>query len=387
MQKSQMKTKLIGAGAVAGVALLVALVVLNNREGPQAPSVSTPDLSGHPIYSKYDFSKKANVIDIGVQPLWAPASTIIEAMKRDAVLRESLVEKGMEIRFHPFFKGVDVNFFLRRGDLEAGIGGDMPAITAAAEFKALVVGKIEEGFCAIVTTRHMLMEDLRGKRVGYAFGSNAHYALLNALSSAGLQESNVRLVSLDVNEMPDALAQSRIDAFCAWEPTPTIALTRFEHQVVIHRSLSSGYLYFSRSFAETHPEALRLILAAQFRAMRWLWRAPENLVDASRWALEAGQNLSGQAPVLSAERYGTLARAEMLGLSPMPAIPKKDLEPEGRMALEFEFLKTSGSVSSTARWDEVRSCFDRTVLQEVISAPREYRLATYQYRAEGGSEP
>ena len=52
-----------------------------------------------------------------------------------------------------------------------------------------------------------------------------------------------------------------------------------------------------------------------------------------------------------------------------------------------EFLKTSGNVSSTARWDEVRSCFDRTILREVISAPRKYRLATYQYRAEGGSEP
>ena len=64
-----MKTKLIGAGAVAGVSLLVVLVVLNNREEPQAPSVSTPDLSAHPIYSKYDFSKEANVIDVGVQPL------------------------------------------------------------------------------------------------------------------------------------------------------------------------------------------------------------------------------------------------------------------------------------------------------------------------------
>jgi sulfonate transport system substrate-binding protein len=381
-----MKTRLIGAGAVAGVALLVVLVVLNNREEPQAPSVSTPDLSVHPIYSKYDFSKEANVIDVGVQPL-LPTGTVTEAMKRDAVLREALAEKGMEIRLHHFLKGADVNFFLRRGDLEVGIGGDMPAITAAAEFKALVVGMIQQGFCAIVATKHMLMEELRGKRVGCAFGSNAHYALLNALSFAGLQESDVRLVSLDVNEMPDALAQGRIDAFCAWEPTPSIALTRFEDQVVIHRSLSSGYLYFSPSFAEEHPEALRLIVASQFRAMRWLWRAPENLADASRWTLEAGQNLSGQAPVLSAKQYGRLARTDMLGLSPMPTIPKKDLAPEGRLALEFEFLKNSGNVSSTARWDEVRSCFDRTILREVISAPREYRLATYQYRAEGGSEP
>ena len=45
----------------------------------------------------------------------------------------------------------------------------------------------------------MLIKDLRGKLIGYPFGSNAHYALLQTLSAAGLRETDVHLVRLNVN--------------------------------------------------------------------------------------------------------------------------------------------------------------------------------------------
>ncbi len=275
-----MKTKLIVVGAVAGLVLLMAVAVPRSGDNAEAPSVSVPDLSDHPIYSKYQFSEEDNVVEIGIQPLWVPTCIVAEAMRRDAVLQEALAQEGLEIRFHPFLKGADVNFFLRRGDLEAGIGGDMPALTAAASFDVLVAGLMQHGFCAVVAGRHMPMEGLRGKRIAYAFGSNAHYALLQALSSAGLEEADVRLIPLEVDQMPDALADGSIDAFSAWEPTPTIALTRFRNQVVIHRSLSSGYLYFSRSLAESRPKASAAWCGSQ-SSPSWRTRA---CIPGRRWS-------------------------------------------------------------------------------------------------------
>ncbi len=56
---------------------------------------------------------------------------ISESMKRDEVLRRVLSKQGIKIRFYSFLKGADVNFFIKRGNLEAGIGGDIPALTAA----------------------------------------------------------------------------------------------------------------------------------------------------------------------------------------------------------------------------------------------------------------
>ncbi len=336
-----------------------------------------PDLSDHPIYREYEFGQDESVIDLGTQPLWVPTSLISEAMRRDTLLQTSLAELGLRIRFHPFLKGADVNFFLRRGELEVGIGGDMPALTAAADFNVLVATLIQQGFCSIVANRHMMVSELRNKRIGYAFGSNAHHALIHALSSAGLRETDVHMIPLDVNEMPDALTEGRIDAFSAWEPWPTIARMRFEKPVVIHRNTTSGYLYFSRSFADRHPEAVRQIVASQVRSMKWLRSHKEHLLLASRWALTAGQDLSGQASVLSPEHYVALAKNDLLGISFIPIIPRKHLADGGPLDREFEFLKALGKIADTAEWDRVRSCFDHSIAEDVLSAGGRYLLYAY----------
>ena len=353
---------------VALTAALAACGVLAGCDGVKPAAIPPePDLSTHVLYSEYDFGETEDVIDVGIQPLWVPTCIITETMRRDAVLREALARRGLEIRFHSFLKGADVNFFLKRGDVEVAIGGDMPAITAAATCKVVVAALIQQGFVSIVARKHMLLTELKGRRIGYATGSNAHYALLQALASAELAEEDVRLIPLDVNQMPDALAEGTIDAFSAWEPTPTIALTRFEDQVVIHRSLTSGYLYFSRSFAENHAEAIRDVVAAELRATRWLQFRRQNLLEASRWAVEAGRNLAGPMAPLSPEQYVVLARNDLLGHTTRLAIPAADLAPHGRLAAEFQFLKGLGRISKKVGWNDVRSCFDRTIIQEVVS--------------------
>ena len=210
--------------AAVMVVLLVKPWFMSRGGGGPVPAASVPDLSDHPVYRDYHFGKADHVIDFGTQPVWLPTCMISETMRRDVLLKKALAEQGLEIQFHSFLKGADVNYFLARGDLEVGIGGDMPALSAAANSGVHIVALTQQGFCSIVAREDMLMKELRGKRIAYAFGSNAHYALLQSLASAGLRERDVRLIPLDVTEMPDALADGTINAFSAWEPTPTIAL-------------------------------------------------------------------------------------------------------------------------------------------------------------------
>ena len=382
-----MNVKRLGYAVVAGAVLLLVFASLASRRIGRAPVAAAPDLSQHPEYSQYEFGKGADVVDVGIQPLWIPTCIISEAMRRDEVLTAALAKRNLAARFHPFRKGADVNFFLERGDLEAGIGGDMPALCAAARSNVLVAGLIQQGFCAIVARRHMLLRDMQGKSVGYALGSNAHYALLEALASAGVRESHVRMVPLDVHEMPDALAQSEIDAFAAWEPTPTISGMRFKDHVVVHRSLSSGYLYFVRPFADRRPEAMRLVTAALVRAMRWLGRSEGNLLAASQWALEAGQAMWKRTPGLSARHYASLAKNDLLGVSWLPAIPETSLARGSRLYREFEFLKGLGQIPEEADWDKVRRCFDRSVVEQVVADASKLQLATYAYGRGGSREP
>lgn len=374
------------ANKVCGVLLLILVVGCagsGSSTGP-APSASTPDLSDHPVYSTYDFGPDERTVDIGIQPLWVPTNVIAEAMKHDLVLENALLEHGLAIRFHSFLKGADVNFFLHRDDLEVAIGGDMPALTAVADSDAEIVSLIQYGFCSIVARRPMLMKELRGKRIAYAFGSMAHYALLQSLASDGLQGSDVRLVPLDVDEMPDALAQGTIDAFSAWEPTPTNAISRFGDQVIIHRSLCSGYLYFSRSFVDRYPEAVRQIVAAELRAISWMENSDQNLIQAIHWTLLTGQDLSDQQSVLSTTQYITLVKSDLLGTSSIPWIPEADLEAGGRLFREFEFLQGLGMISASSNWDRVSASFNHATIEEVLSRSKEYQLDTFDYaNAEG----
>lgn len=270
------------AGAMLALSLLVYSLGIFDRSEYSSLRRLEIDLSNHPIYSAYQFGHEDKIIDIGTQPLFLPG-VISEVMKRDAILKSALAKSGAEARFHSFLKGADVNFFLARGDLEAGIGGDMPTLMACANSSVLVASLIDQHFTAIVARQSMLITELKGKRVGNAYGSNAHYALLKALASEGLGEDDVTIIPMDVGLMAEAAHNGSIDAFSAWEPIPTIAMSRYPELVPVGRSLTTGYLYFSRTFARNSPELIRFVVASQLRAMAWLTVSADNLLMASSW--------------------------------------------------------------------------------------------------------
>ena len=356
---------------------LISLSACQQQESAQSSQVEQQDLTKHPIYSKYDFGHDETVIDIGVQPLWLPTNIIVEAMKHDAILQENLKALGMRVRFHDFAKGSDVNFFLQRGDLDAAISGDMPTLVAAASGDVLVASMIQQGFVSIVAKNQMLLTELRGKRIAYAPGSNAHYALMNALSSTGIELSELQLIPLDVSQMGAALKRDEIDLFAAWEPTPSIAVSE-QNAKVVYRSLSTGYLYFSRAYAKRHPETARQIIASEIRSMGWLNASRNNIYTAIEWGIETWHRFTTAEMPLSVIQMTTLATGDILQLTSMPDIPKKELDDHGRLHKEFEFLKGMGAVEETLLWDEARSNFSNQIIADVMRAPSQYSIGQYR---------
>lgn len=385
LKNIELRHKLIG---VLLLVVVLLIITVRHRTGKieTVPDVSPPDMSDHHIYSKYEFGKTDNIIDIGIQPLEIPPGIISETMLRDTVLEDALSELGLEARFYPFLKGTDIDFFLRRGDMEVIFAGDMPTVIASTTLDVIVVTLTKMGFNSIIVREHMLLENLRGKRVAYAYGSNAHYSLLEALANAGLTEKDVRLVPLDMIEMSDALFRREIDAFSAWEPTPAAALARPDGFVAIHKTLSTSYMYFARSFAEKNPEAARQIVASQLRSMKWLQREKQNLLQACRWALVAGEKLSGEKPTLSAEQYAALAQRDMLDFMSVPMIPDNSLVTGSSLHREFEFLKDLGKISPSSDWGSTRGRFDSKIINEVMANSRKYALDKYHYDIDGNSD-
>ncbi len=345
----------------------------------QTEPAQTADISKRHIYSKYKFDKSKRVINIGIQPLWVPANLIAEVMKRDLILRDIAQKHGMEIQWYPFLKGNDVNMFLAKGDLHAGIGGDMPAITAAATMDIVIPAITQYGFISIVANKQMLISDLKGKRIGYAFGSNAHYALLDILHRAGLGEKDVKLVKMEVSMMPAALEKGAVDAFSAWEPTPTLAVKHSNKAVKIFKSISSGYFYFDYTFVKERLKITYHIIASELRAILWMQNNYDNLLTACGWVIEAYKDFIGKDLALSQEEIADLAMEDIVGMSYAPVISKEQLKINGAIYREFRFLKSLKKAPASVKWPKVYNSFNEDITQKITSESRRYKLKQFNY--------
>lgn len=332
-----------------------------------------PALATHPVYSSYQFGDDHKVFDIGTQPLFLPG-VITEVMQRDEILKSQLAVRGVVARFHAFLKGADVNFFLASGDLEAGVGGDMPTLMACANSNVVVTSLIDQHFAAIVARQPLMIPELKGKRIGYAYGSQAHHILLEALAVEGLGPDEINMIPMDVDRMADALHAGSIDAFSAWEPTPALAINKYPEFISIRRALTTGYLYFSRSAAQNSPAITRLVVASQLRAMAWLATSNEHLHTASSWALDAGRELGGDTEQVTASLLASIVRKGLLGISGSAFIIDSVLADGGALFREFQFLQTLGEIPENTNWSDIDSCFNRGLVPEIVSQPELYQL-------------
>jgi sulfonate transport system substrate-binding protein len=364
------------------VSLISVGVAHTGENEPTLPRGSSADLSRHPIYSTYRLEQDGKTVHIGIQPLWICEGNVAEVMKRDVILQRGLRELGLDIRFHAFLKGQDVDFFVRRGDLQGGMCGDMPTLAIASDTEVTVFALVDRGFNSIVANRFILLKDLKGMRIAYPYGSFSHHVLLDALSSEGLNERQVTLVPMDVAEIPEAFRRGDIEAFAAWEPAVSLALKMNPKGSVIHRSRYLGFIFFRKDFADNHPEAVRQVLASEIRAIRWIHKDKQNIRQSGQWATDAGKVFGMGKFDISSEEYSRIAM-ESCESNLVPIIPEADLQDNAHLAREFEFLKELGHIAKTSSWSEVKDKFDRSVVRELLKQPKKYHLDEFEYAIGG----
>lgn len=316
-------------------------------------------------------------VDVGIQPLGIPSGVISAVMRRDRLLQRALDELATPGQFHPFWRGPAIVPLLASRQLEAGLLGDMPTLMATVGGGALIVGLVKQTSTAIVGRGMAQVGELAGKRIAYVEGSSAHHTLLQGLRSAGLDETQVRLLPMAVTEMPDALASGQIDAFAGWEPAPAIALAAHRRNRVIFRGLTSDYLVFAQSFVDGRPESALQLAAAFVRALAWMRRSQDNLERAVRWMKADALAFSGKVLTVDDAQAARIVRQDILDVPSAPVIPGRLTTPPLRS--EFDFLVRQGRLPETARWSVVESALRYEGLTRVMAEPGRYRLSVFDY--------
>ncbi|SDB87689.1 taurine transport system substrate-binding protein [Sanguibacter gelidistatuariae] len=203
---------------------------------------------------------------------------------------------GYEIEWKLFDSGGSVNEAFAGGSIDIGLAGSSPVsrgLSAPIAYKVPwihdVIGSaealaVQDGITSIT--------DLVGKKVAVPFASTAHYSLLAALETAGVDPTTVDIIDAEPDAIAAAWSQGSIDAAYVWNPV--LAQLVSEGATILTDSAdvaASGKTTYdlavvSTKFATDHPEAVQEWVAQQSRAVE-LYRS-----DPDTWAKAVGAELS-----------------------------------------------------------------------------------------------
>ena len=322
----------------------------------------------------------ARELVIAYQPLASPGGAIMELLIRDQLLRHALARNGLTLRLRPVSHGSEAIAALRAGEVTLTTLGDMPALELAATTPVTIFAQLKQNYAMVVGPKGMTARELKGKRIGNVHASSGHFALLKVLQSAGLGEKDVTLVALPVSQMPDALAQGTIDAFAAWEPTPSLAIANAPDRLAaIGRQNTSAYLVADRTMLERHPEAGHQLAAALLRAMHRLKQA-KHLQQAVDWNLASIDKLGNGSPQHRPNQLQRVVAADLASIRYSPRLaPLTATRDAASLAAEFGFLRTLGKIPPEVRWEDIQRSINRTIVDQVVRNPGRYQTTRQAY--------
>jgi ABC-type nitrate/sulfonate/bicarbonate transport system substrate-binding protein len=251
-------------------------------------------------------------------------------------------------------------------------------VNTIATTPTAVVGLGKRNFSSIVSRDFSRLDELKGHKIGFSAGSSSHLVLMRGLKGANMTEKDVTLVPLEPAAMPDALDKGEVDAYSAWEPTPSISLARSPKNRAIYRGMSTDWVVFSREFVERDANVTQMLVAAYVRALNWMRKSKENLDRAGAWVLAESEKFNGEPAKVTAAKAIEIARKDLLEVPGAPSIPTL-VDGAPPLSREFAFLKEQGRIPPAVDESVIHEAFAFDGLRKVQGDPKKYRLFTFDY--------
>lgn len=141
-------------------------------------------------------------------------------------------------------------------------------------------------------------EDLRGKKIGTALGTDLQYFLDKFLVAYGMTENDVEVINVPPNDLVLALSNAEIDAFSIWQPLPYNAQQEMGDNIILLKppagTYEARYLVVTRQdVLKDKREAVKRFLEAFHMADEFIaanpdkakqivaedWKAPLDMVS------------------------------------------------------------------------------------------------------------
>lgn len=327
----------------------------------------------------YDYERSGKTVNMATLPQSILAGTLLETITHDLVLRENLARLGLSLRTYAFNQNQQMLVPLQKQQLDLTVMGDSSMVAMLPQLNATTVAMVGMPYTSVIGRARTEPRNLIGKRIGVTPLSIGVQAVLRALQSAQLKESDVTLVPMQVDAMLTAMEKGEIDAFAAFEPAPKEALTRHPEYGVVFRNANATFLTLNQGFIEQQPKAAQQMMAALARALSWLAVDMRHVHQAVGWAYQARTAFDGKSVPISVQQGAAIIQMSVLDITGLPLLPRGWVTAKGEGQRQFEFLQNNGRLPAEARWDAVVQHMNRRMMQGILADSMYYQLDEYRY--------
>ena len=210
---------------------------------------------------------------------------------------------GIYVSHYIFPSAGPANDALIAGSIDINCGADTRTVTlfTAMPDKALIIGTVERGdrYSTVVSVNSTYQNwiDLKGKKIGIKLGTGGECVLRKHFEQQGIKWEDYQWLNMEVTDMVAYLQQGKIDAFHAWEFTPSIAEAKGVGRVIRTYgdiALTPASIHTTKKFVEENREAVVRFLAAQMEKADLIKNDPD---EAARIAHEAAAQIGVDVPV------------------------------------------------------------------------------------------
>jgi len=273
------------------------------------------------------------------------------------LMDEGTIEKetGYKIHWRKFGGGGDVVRAMASGDVQIGEAGSSPIATAASQGMDIQLFWIlddiadAEQLVARNGTSINSVADLKGKTVATPFVSTAHFQLIFALTDAGVNPKDVKILNMRPPEVAAAWERGDIDATFIWDPVLGKAKQNGKVLVSAGELSRKGRATFDgimvdRQWAEANKPFLTKLVKliaqkdAEYKARAGAW-------NAGSAEAKAIAKLTGAAP---ADVPNSLAAYRFLSLDEQASSAWLGGGAAKALADTASFLKEQGRISALA---------------------------------------
>lgn len=218
-----------------------------------------------------------------------------------------------------FRAGPEIMTAFAAGELDMAYVGEAPATIAVASrtAKVVAVAQVNTEGSSVVIARDATgisdLKDLTSRTVAIpGHGTVQDFLLRRALSHQGIDLGSLNIIVLKPPEMISALRASQIQAFIAWEPHPSKAVTMgVGRRLSTSRDLWPGHpccvLVASADYIVRHPQKVQAVVRAHMAATDFIGRQPQE-------ALRIGMQYTGMDEQTVKEAFGQVSYTTILNV-------------------------------------------------------------------------